>query len=53
MLSQESKLFKKNQYYKREEYLESYESIALKLVEDDYAWFELKENYIFIDLLHI
>ena len=30
---------KKIHFYKRRECLESYESIALKLAEDDYAWF--------------
>ena len=40
----------KNHNYKREECLESYESIALKLAEDDYAWYKqilqpLVQNY--------
>ena len=30
---------KKIHYYKRRECLESYESIALKLAEDDYTWY--------------
>ena len=33
---------KKIHYYKRRECLESYESIALKLAKDDYAWFDIK-----------
>ena len=36
--------FKINHWYKREKYLESYESITLKLAEDDYAWSEDKQN---------
>ena len=40
----------KNHYYKREECLESYESIALKLAEDDYAWFKILINQKVLNL---